>query len=104
MHAEQTGLLVVIEMSRPDSLSTAVSRQVHFETTHPEHQLTKALSVCRGGEAGGWGGGGCSTKTTVVHVNVVCVRVWPERPVCIYEGMSGCALHIAAYSTRVANG
>lgn len=61
MHAEQARLVVVIEMSGPDSLSDAVSRQVHFERTHPEYQLTKALSACR--EVGGRRG----TKTTVVH-------------------------------------
>lgn len=39
--------LVVIEMSWADSLSHAVSQQVHFGTTHPEYQLTKALGVHR---------------------------------------------------------
>lgn len=61
MHAEQARLVVVIEMSGPDSLSDAVSRQVHFERTHPEYQLTKAMSACR--ERGGGG-----------HKNSSCAR------------------------------
>lgn len=75
MHAEQARLVVVIEMSGPDSLSDAVSRQVHFERTHPEYQLTKAMSACR---ERGVGGGGAQKQQLCTHVNVVCVCVWPE--------------------------
>lgn len=95
MHAEQARL-VAIEMSRPDSLSDAVSGQVHFRDNSPRIPADQSTQCMR--RASGGGGGDCTTKTTVVHVNVVCVGVWPERPVCIYEGMSGCGLHIAAYS------
>lgn len=45
MHAGLAGLVVVIEMSWADSLSDAVSQQVHFGITHPEYQLTKAPGV-----------------------------------------------------------
>lgn len=77
MHAEQARLVVVIEMSGPDSLSDAVSRQVHFERTHPEYQLTKAMSACR--ERGGGG-----TKTAVVHTRKCCLCLCVARVTCLY--------------------
>lgn len=48
MHAGLARLAVVIEMSWADSLSDAVSQQVHFGITHPEYQLTEAPGVHRG--------------------------------------------------------
>lgn len=57
MHAGLARLVVVIEMSWADSLSDAVSQQVHFGITHPEYQLNKAQ--------GGNTEDTASTKTTV---------------------------------------
>lgn len=45
MHAGLARHVVVIEMSRADSLSDAVSQRVHFGITHPEHQLSKASGM-----------------------------------------------------------
>lgn len=48
MHAGPARLVVVVEMSRADSLSDAVSQRVHFGITHPEYQLTKAPGCSQG--------------------------------------------------------
>lgn len=73
MHAGLARLVVVIEMSWTDSLSDAVNQQVHFGRTHPEYQLTKAPAVCRGHPQHR----NNSCVGLQVHINVVCVRVWP---------------------------
>ncbi len=73
MHAGLARLVVVIEMSWVDSLSDAVSQQVHFGITHPEYQLTKAPGVH--GVQRQHKNNSCVSLR--MHINVVCVRVWP---------------------------
>ena len=78
MHAGLLTHVVVIEMSWADSLSDAVRQQVHFGRTHPEYQLTKAPWLHIGHRQ-------LKNNSCVdlqMHINVVCVRVWPLWPVC----------------------
>lgn len=73
MHAGLARLVVVIEKSWADSLSDAVSQQVHFGRTHPEYQLTKAPAA-HGGHPKRKNN---SCVGLQMHMIVVCVRVWP---------------------------
>lgn len=101
MHAGLARLVVVIEMSWADSLSDAVSQQVHFGITHPEYQLSKAPGVH---------GGHCQHKNnSCVPLNahkccpcscvacVTCLRIWDvwvcglySAPKVFLEGVQPC--------------